>query len=210
MVTTFNTIKPILQAFLTQIQGIVQLLDDLIHGRWKKLWGDAVTIVRNTIKLWVTILRTGISLLGGIALKIGAAIGTGILNGLKGLAAKIIQLILAPINAVIRAINALHIPGVHFGEFGKGKGAAGGATGPGTAGGRPSGALPPAVTGLSPTPHPVTGPPVGGRGAVVFNGPVNVHGVSDPQQFINWAQAQARKSSASRAGRFGGINTGLA
>ena len=45
----WHVIEPIYLAIYEQLEGIVQLVDDLVHGRWSQIFGDLWEIVENAV-----------------------------------------------------------------------------------------------------------------------------------------------------------------
>lgn len=91
------------------IKGIVNLVDDLIHGRWSQIWGDVKQIVSGVMTAVEAVLEGSVKNVAAIGLKIGSALKNGLIAALEGIGGAVSAVIRGAINAVIDAINSIHI-----------------------------------------------------------------------------------------------------
>jgi phage-related protein len=106
-----------LKTSVNMIVSALRLPIDLIHGDWSKAWNDITTIVMGPIHMVENDLNAAGAIWEATGGRLASAIGNGLANGLKGLvgtvesaASAVADAILAPINAVIGAIDGLSLP----------------------------------------------------------------------------------------------------
>lgn len=97
--THWSQISGILHAQVDAIKAQFAFVGDLIHGRWGKLWGDAVEIVRSQIRLaaaWVKALGplvlSALRSVASSALTGAGKVADSIVNGIKSAPGKLIGL----------------------------------------------------------------------------------------------------------------------
>ena len=198
-------IKPILDGLRTYLGGWIKLIEGVLTGDWSLVWQGLKQIVKGAIEIVLAYLRTVPRLFVEAGIKLGKAIGKGVLEGLKGIGEKVVNSIL-PGNPVGR------------GKPTPGPAAKGGRTGSTTYRGPRAGGGP-VMAGSSYTigergPETLV---MGSRsGYVVPNGAggisigvVNVHGVQNVPQLLSELQRIARHGVAQQRGRYGGVATGL-
>lgn len=137
---TFGVIFAIVKTVLGNLASIVQTVLALLRGDWSKAWNEMKEIPERTLKGVLAVVRGMRDNFSEVARAIGGAIVSGMVAGLRGLAGQIRDLavaagkafvggiqdglsalgsalasaIKAPINAVIRAWNALGVPGFNI------------------------------------------------------------------------------------------------
>lgn len=89
------------------IQGVFQLVGDLLHGRWSKVWDDIKQIVSNSLQAVVTIIGTAVADAYTMALAVGKAIVGGVLDGLKSLASSVGDAIHSGISGAVHFAGGL-------------------------------------------------------------------------------------------------------
>lgn len=119
LIPALSRFKPFVSAMISEIRGIVtavsgvfKLVNDLIHGKWSKLWGDAKQIVSGVITAiegWFAGLpKHLLGLVGNIgsaALSMGKAIASGILHGITGAAGDVANFAKSIVNSLIGYVN---------------------------------------------------------------------------------------------------------
>lgn len=99
--TVWGLIKGTVQNALEVIRGIINVVGGLIHGDWARVWHGIKQIVGGTLKeIWL-LLKSAVSLLGGVA----SAVGNAIWNGLKSGATAVINWIIGKLNWLIDKYN---------------------------------------------------------------------------------------------------------
>lgn len=71
------------------ISGLFNLVGDLLHGRWGKVWDDIKRIVSNAVQAIWTIIKTFVTVAYTLAIAIGKALIQGVVDGLKGMASAV-------------------------------------------------------------------------------------------------------------------------
>lgn len=85
----FSAAIAIIKNAFAVIQGVFQLVGDLLHGRWAKVWDDLKQIVSNSLQIIVTVIETSVANAYTAALAIGKALVGGVVDGLKSLASEV-------------------------------------------------------------------------------------------------------------------------
>ena len=62
-VAVWGVLGPIVSAALKQIEAVVTLFGDLIHGRWSKIWGDLIHLAEASLRLLVAVFVPGVHLM---------------------------------------------------------------------------------------------------------------------------------------------------
>ncbi len=103
-----ETMGKTVAAFGSGIQHVVNLVSDLIHGRWSAAWNDAKGLVMDAVHIMLATLRA--------FTRPATAIFTGAWNAIKGIFTSGANAVISVINTIIDAINV--IPGVDIGKVG--------------------------------------------------------------------------------------------
>lgn len=83
--TAFAATISIIRNAFNVIVGVFQLVGDLLHGRWSKVWEDIKKIVSNELQAIVTIIESAVSIAYTAALAVGKALVQGVIDGIKNL-----------------------------------------------------------------------------------------------------------------------------
>jgi len=97
----FDKIKPILDTFVRQIKGIVEIVQGLMRGDWSKVWDGIVDVVGGAFDRIKIQLQQMVTALGFLAEKIGSAIWDGIKKGLGALDKLIQDNVVTPITSAL-------------------------------------------------------------------------------------------------------------
>jgi hypothetical protein len=96
------------------IAGTIQLVADLLQGKWGAAWADAKRVVFAVFDEIKTYLGTIIGVFAAIAGRIGQGFVEGLKIGLGALGSALSAAIRAPLNAIIFAWDALGTPEITF------------------------------------------------------------------------------------------------
>lgn len=128
-------IEGVIQVFrsmYTIIDGIIKLVDAVIHGRWAQAWAALKQIAAGALGLLLGNIKASlgnipaiiIRAIAGVAAaagKLGAALGSGIANAVKGGINSMIGYFESGLNGIIKRWNGLEfkVPHVDLGPLGK-------------------------------------------------------------------------------------------
>jgi hypothetical protein len=104
----FGAVVTYIVAEFRVIQGIFQLIGDVLHGRWSKVWDDIKQIVSNALIMLTTMIKTYIQIAYTLALAIGKALVGGVIDGLKNLGQALGDAMGSGIRKGIDAVKSLH------------------------------------------------------------------------------------------------------
>ncbi len=98
--TAINFMRPLISGIVTLIKGVVDIVAGIFTGDWSRVWQGMKTVAQTALKGLIAYITTVPGLVLRLALAIGTAVVTGIVQGLANLATSVEQ----KLNAIGRAI----------------------------------------------------------------------------------------------------------
>lgn len=118
----FAAIKAVIEGVVRVIKGVVEIIKGIAHGNWALAWKGIKDVVGGTFGAIGAILKNLGQNFAAIMQQIGKMLGQafkiGLMATLSLVKAAINVVFIDPINAVIRAIDAIHLPAIGFSIFG--------------------------------------------------------------------------------------------
>lgn len=111
-----NAVISVVKDLYNEFLGIVNLISDLIHGKWSAVWDDLKRIVSAAFNALVTIISTVVSNTVDEAVALGKAIVQGIVKGLAALGRLVLQGLAAIAVGIANAVGDLVGDAIQLGQ----------------------------------------------------------------------------------------------
>jgi len=206
-------IQPILDGLSKYFGGWVKIIKGIVQGDWSLVWKGLKQVVVGAVDTVKEYLKLVIPALARLGLRMGKALANGVIDGIGNLVDRITDKLpgfLASDEGFQKKIASAKAKVATANDTAR----RGGSATPRAAGGPVMPGVRYRVGERGPE-DVVFGqrgmviPNGGGRGGITINGPINLPGVQNPQQFLRELQRLANSTAASRRGTYGGQKLAL-